>query len=168
MGTGGSDGWRRLHVRKELGRDRSLGLRTASVSGQRQQPQTHTRARAPAHTHAHRRRQYGAHCRIYTGTKTGSLCTCRTPCLPVAANNDPTAATRHSSRHSTPDTRLAHSCRLLNMATVDSAGEYGHGGTGDRLARAVIIVAGVCSLVASLITFVCVPSLIHPHPHPQC
>jgi hypothetical protein len=32
------------------------------------------------------------------------------------------------------------------------------GGTGARFARAIIIVAGACALVASLITFVCVVS----------
>ena len=37
--------------------------------------------------------------------------------------------------------------------------DTGPGGTGDRFARAVIIVAGVAALVASLITFVLVVSL---------
>jgi hypothetical protein len=32
------------------------------------------------------------------------------------------------------------------------------GGTGARFARAIIIVAGACALVASLLTFVCVIS----------
>ena len=55
------------------------------------------------------------------------------------------------------------------MATMNptTASEYGHGGTGDRFARAVIIVAGVCSLVASFITFVYVPASPRP-PHPHC
>jgi hypothetical protein len=34
------------------------------------------------------------------------------------------------------------------------------GGTGARFARAIVIVAGSCALVASLITFVCVVSLL--------
>lgn len=33
------------------------------------------------------------------------------------------------------------------------------GGTGARFARAIVIVAGACALVASLITFVCVLSI---------
>jgi hypothetical protein len=45
---------------------------------------------------------------------------------------------------------------------LHAAADYGHGGTGDRFARAVIIVAGVCSLVASLITFVCVVPVCFP------
>lgn len=40
------------------------------------------------------------------------------------------------------------------------------GGTGARFARAIIIVAGSCALVASLLTFVCVlrskPRLCYP------
>lgn len=35
-------------------------------------------------------------------------------------------------------------------------------GTGDRFARAIIIVAGVAALSASLITFLCVPTLALP------
>jgi hypothetical protein len=36
------------------------------------------------------------------------------------------------------------------------------GGTGARFARAIVIVAGSCALVASLLTFVCVDSLHAP------
>jgi hypothetical protein len=39
------------------------------------------------------------------------------------------------------------------------------GGTGARFARAIVIVAGACALVASLITFVFVPHSI-PAVHP--
>jgi len=34
------------------------------------------------------------------------------------------------------------------------AADFSSGGTGARFARAIIIVAGVCALVASLVTFV--------------
>jgi hypothetical protein len=88
---------------------------------------------------------------------------CRSP---LTTTLPPPHVTPHVTQHPTLASPIA--AGSLNMATVDSTGEYGHGGTGDRLARAVIIVAGVCSLVASLITFVCVPSLIYPHPHPHC
>ncbi|KAF7447285.1 Solute-trans-a domain containing protein, partial [Pyrenophora tritici-repentis] len=36
------------------------------------------------------------------------------------------------------------------------AADFSSGGTGARFARAIIIVAGVCALVASLVTFVAV------------
>jgi len=35
-----------------------------------------------------------------------------------------------------------------------TAADFSSGGTGARFARAIIIVAGVCALVASLVTFV--------------
>jgi hypothetical protein len=34
------------------------------------------------------------------------------------------------------------------------AADFSSGGTGARFARAIVIVAGVCALVASLVTFV--------------
>jgi hypothetical protein len=41
----------------------------------------------------------------------------------------------------------------IHQANFQAAGSSG---TGARFAKAVIIVAGVCALVASLVTFVCV------------
>lgn len=55
--------------------------------------------------------------------------------------------------------RVTGSPRLTTMETGSlrqglDADDFSSGGTGARLARAVIIVAGVCALIASLVTFV--------------
>jgi hypothetical protein len=169
MGTGGSDGWRRLHVRKELGRDRSLGLRTAlRFWPTPTTPDPHTSASTSTHTHILDGNTTPIVVYIPVQRQAPSAPAARHVCRsPLTTTLPPPHVTPHVTQH--PSLASPIAAGSLNMATVDSAaGEYGHGGTGDRLARAVIIVAGVCSLVASLITFVCVSSLIHPHPHSQC
>lgn len=45
---------------------------------------------------------------------------------------------------------------LGNLYARMASSDTSPGGTGDRFASAVIIVAGVAALVASLITFLCV------------
>ena len=69
------------------------------------------------------------------------------------------------SRYNSCSLHVRRSSVLLDASSTMAAGtlqtpyhvdDFSSGGTGARLARAVIIVAGVCALVASFITFVSV------------